>query len=141
MEIKCYWDDNIKQCPYKKYIEEFFANNEISSKKKLIIQATIKNKFDRMKFCNDIKCIEELSKNLSPHEYYEIRLEKNSQKLIRITLYYDREEKRIVILDGFEKPNKLNYNQKEKYDCQLNLNKSDYYLRQYKKSKKCENYD
>ncbi|MFA5755204.1 MAG: hypothetical protein WC909_02475 [Candidatus Paceibacterota bacterium] len=141
MNIKCYWDSNLKCCPYKRYIEIFFKDKDISFNKKKKVFAIIKNKIFRIKNCKNIKCIGELSKSLYPYNYWEIRIIKNSKKLIRITFFHDIEKREIIILDGFEKPNKDLYNQKDQYDYDSNLSKSDYYLKEYIKNKKYEEYE
>lgn len=138
MEVIYYFDDDLKFCPVKKYLEHFMANKSDGSKikeRKQRILVTIDAKIQHVKENpNDIS-----ASFLSPlhgHNFIEIKTSKNQNTTIRIL--YTRDNLKIVLLNAFEKP--ANYDTtKIKKEIEKHYAITDLYVKKYKKNK--QNYE
>lgn len=138
MDVIYYFDDDLKLCPVKKYLECFVSDksdgNNAKERKQRIL-ATIDEKIQYVKE-NPNRQASFLG-TLHGHNFIEIKTSKDERTTIRIL--FIRDDFKIVLLNAFEKPNKY-HTAKAKREVERHYNTTDSYLKQYKKYKTYEEY-
>jgi len=139
MEVIYYFDNDLKMCPVKKYLERFITNKSDGNKpkeRKQRILAEIDEKIQHIKE-NPNNVSAAFLGTLHGHNFIEIKTRKDSRTVIRIL--YTRDNFKIVLLNAFEKPDNYDTNKVRKV-IEKHYTVTDSYLRKYKKYKKYEEY-
>lgn len=142
MEVVYYKDESLNYCPVKKYLDQYIKNDadkpeQRSRKDKVLAEmnARIQNVLQ-----NNGIAIPPLSKNLSGYDYFEIKLRKNQNILIRV--FYFRHEDKIVLLNALEKPDNYNARGRDDREIEKELKITQDYLNKFRTNPKLyEKYD
>ncbi len=135
MEVTYYLDSDLNICPVKKYLECFLPNKFDTSKttdRKNRILATIDQKIQFVKE-NPGRQASFLS-TLHNHNFIEIKSGKDKNTVIRIL--YIIYNKKIVLLNAFEKSNKYDTN-KAKKEVEKYYLITDVYVENFKRNPSC----
>jgi hypothetical protein len=126
MEVVYYYDTSLGYCPVKKYFKKMkaeFTDEEKADRKVVEIYGKISHIAQNNGILNA-----GWVKPLQGYSFFEIRSRKDSKLLIRVT--YFCHQKKMVLLDAFEKPD--NYNtQKEKNRVDGEFKKSELYKNKF----------